>query len=103
MNKHESLGAVHTHTHTHNTFMEKESKNRKPMQWWNPSTRQLFSREISFIKHARKYSGRKTVNNRKFTNIMVIKNNKVNIKWMGYMVKDTVKRIKFLQDSLSFL
>ena len=42
MNKHENLGAVHTHTHTHthNTFMEKESKSRKPMQWWNPSTRQ---------------------------------------------------------------
>ena len=37
-----------THTHTHNTFMEKESKNRKPMQWWNPSTRQ---RELLFIQH----------------------------------------------------
>ena len=68
---------------------------------------ELFFREISFVNDARKYISEVSVSNRELTKLIVIKNNELkrNIKRMGYAVsvKDAIKRIKLLQDSLSFL
>ena len=67
--------------------------------------RELFFKKISFINYTKNTNKQKNINT--YKNTKEIDKFKIgkSKKWIGYIaeVKETIKRIKLLQDSLSFL